>query len=215
MGTMEKVFKKLLEWIVFGVSWFIALPTLISPFWIISSFLIQMFLPLGIAEMFYVFLGLGPAHPKGWGPWLRFYIPWLPLITNPVTRWLVDSQISLPSQEWKTAINWIGAFLIVFGISLLIIGFFQVAIAKLKHTGLVKKGLYSWVRHPQYLGISLWIFGNALCGLRPIDFVVWVTLVFLYLLLAEIEEASLERKFGKDYLEYKKGSALHFPIGTF
>lgn len=212
MGAVEKVSKKLFEWLVTGVLWLTALPTLISPFWTISSFLLQMFWPLAMVEMFYVFLGLESAHPKGWEPLLRFYIPWIPFISSPLTRWLVDSKIPLPSQELETAINWIGTLLIILGLSLLIIGLTQIAIAKMKHTGLVKRGLYAWVRHPQYLGISLWIFGDVLYGLRPMDFVLWATLVFFYLLLAESEERSLGRKFGKDYLEYKKEVSFIFPL---
>jgi len=212
MGAVKKISKKLFEWLVIGVSWIMSLPTLISPFWTISGFLFQMFWPLGMVQMFHIYLGLEPRHPKGWDPWLRFYIPWIPIITSPLTRWLVGSKIPLPSQELETAFNWVGAFLIILGLSLLIIGLTQIAIAKIKHMGLVEKGLYAWVRHPQYLGICLWIFGDALYGLRPMDFVVWLTLVFLYFLLAESEERSLQRQFGKDYLEYKKEVPFIFPL---
>jgi len=211
MGAVKKISKKLFEWLVIGVSWIMSLPTLISPLWTISGFLLQMFWPFVMVEMFRDFLGLGP-HFKGWTPLLRFYIPWIPFISSPLTRWLVGSKIPPPSQELETAINWIGAFLIILGLSLLVIGLTQIAIAKMKHTGLVEKGLYAWVRHPQYLGICLWIFGDALYGLRPMDFVVWLTLVFLYFLLAESEERSLQRQFGKDYLEYKKEVPFIFPL---
>ena len=129
-------------------SWFISLPTLISPLWTISGFLLHMFLPLGTIQMFRTFLGLERSHPKGWVPWLRFYVPWIPLITCPQTRWLVDSKIYLPSHEWKMVLEWIGTCLIFFGIALLIAGLVQIVVAKIRGTGLVKKGLYAWVRHP-------------------------------------------------------------------
>lgn len=171
-----------------------------------------MFLPLGAVRMFRVFLDLEPYHPKGWTPWLRFYIPWIPLITCPQTRWLVNSRIYLPSDEWEMALEWIGAFLIILGIALLIAGLVQIAFAKIRDTGLVKKGLYAWVRHPQYLGIIVWIFGDVLYGLRPADFVLWTTLVVLYLILAESEENALVKEYGEEYLVYKKQVPFILPF---
>ena len=162
--------------------------------------------------MFREFLGLEPYHIKGWTPWLRFYIPWIPLITCPQTRWLVNSRIYLPSDEWEMALEWIGAFLIILGIALLIAGLVQIVVANVRGTGLVKKGLYAWVRHPQYLGIVVWIFGDVLYGLRPADFVLWTTLVFLYLILAESEENALVKEYGEEYLVYKKQVPFILPF---
>ena len=172
-----------------------------------------MFLPLGAVQMFRIFLGLEPYHYiKGWTPWLRFYIPWIPLITCPQTRWLVNSRIYLPSHEWEMVLEWIGAFLIFFGIALFIAGLVQIVAAKIRGIGLVNKGLYAWVRHPQYLGIMIWIFGDVLYGLRPADFVLWTTLVFLYLLLAESEERTLVREYREEYLVYKKQVPFILPL---
>lgn len=170
-----------------------------------------MFWPFVMVEMFRDFLGLGP-HFKGWTPWLRFYIPWIPLIACPQTRWLVNNRIYLPSDEWEMALEWIGAFLIILGIALLMAGLVQIAFAKIRDTGLVKKGLYAWVRHPQYLGIIVWIFGDVLYGLRPADFVLWTTLVFLYLILAESEENALVKEYGEEYLVYKKQVPFILPF---
>ena len=211
-SILKRFFKKISTWLVIVVSWFISLPTLISPLWTVSGFILHMFLPLGAVQMFREFLGLEPYHIKGWTLWLRFYIPWIPLITFPVTRWLVDSRIYLPSHEWEMVLEWIGAFLIFFGIALLIAGLVQIAVAKIRGTGLVKKGLYAWVRHPQYLGIIIWIFGDVLYGLRPVDFVLWTTLVFLYLFLAESEERTLVKEYGEKYLVYKKQAPFILPF---
>lgn len=211
-SLLKRIFKKTSTWLVIGASWFISLPTLISPLWTISGFLLRMFLPLGAVQMFRVFLGLEPYHIRGWDPWLRFYIPWIPLITCPETLWLVDSRIYLPSHEWEMVLEWIGAFLIFFGITLLIAGLVQIVVAKIRGTGLVKKGLYAWVRHPQYLGIIIWIFGDVLYGLRPIDFILWTTLAFLYLLLAESEERTLVKEYGEEYLVYQKQVPFILPF---
>ena len=118
----------------------------------------------------------------------------------------------MPSDEWEMALEWIGAFLIILGIALLIAGLVQIAFAKIRDTGLVKKGLYAWVRHPQYLGIIVWIFGDVLYGLRPADFVLWTTLVVLYLILAESEENALVKEYGGEYLVYKKHVPFILPF---
>lgn len=57
---------------------------------------------------------------------------------------------------------------------------------------------------PQYLVVNLLTFGFVLYGPRLIDFVAWVNLIFVHLILAEREEGQLQEKFGKEYLEYKK-----------
>ena len=118
----------------------------------------------------------------------------------------------MPSHEWEMVLEWIGAFLIFFGIALFIAGLVQIVAAKIRGIGLVNKGLYAWVRHPQYLGIMIWIFGDVLYGLRPADFVLWTTLVFLYLLLAESEENTLVKEYGEEYLVYKKRVPFILPF---
>lgn len=208
---VEKIFKKPFAWLATGVSWLLALPTLISPLWTVSGFVLSMFAHLGMVEMFRVFLGI-PGPIWGWTTWLRLYVPWIPFITYPATRWLVNSKIPLPGPAWEAAFSWVGGFVIVFGLSLLAVGLAQIAKARIKHAGLVRNGLYGWVRHPQYLGICVWIFGSFLFGLRPLDLILCVTLMFIYLLLAESEERKLGKEFGEEYLEYKNEVSFILPF---
>lgn len=91
-------------------------------------------------------------------------------------------------------------------------GLAQIVRSKLRKTGFVTGGLYSLVRHPQYLGVNILTFGFVLYGLRPIDFIAWATLVFLHILLAGMEERRLQEKFGKKYLEYKKRVPFIIPF---
>lgn len=69
---------------------------------------------------------------------------------------------------------------------------------------LITTGPYQYTRNPQYLGISLFLFGFSLLT-RSVYLILfsifWVT---LFHILAVTEEKELEASFGKEYVEYKK-----------
>jgi protein-S-isoprenylcysteine O-methyltransferase Ste14 len=135
-----------------------------------------------------------------YGGWVAFFYGiWAPLLSFEATDWLVRGRIFE-----LYPIQWVAPILILIGSALLVAGLAQVIRSKLQKTGFVTRGLYSLVRHPQYLGVNILIFGFVLYGLRPIDFVAWANLVFLHMLLAGSEEGKLQEKFGKKYSGYKK-----------
>ena len=135
-----------------------------------------------------------------YGGWVAFFYGiWTPLLYSGATVWLVKGLIFELHH-----IQWIAPILILIGSALLGVGLVQIVKSKLQKTGFVTRGLYSLVRHPQYLCVNILIFGFVLYGLRPIDFVAWANLVFLHMLLAGREEEKLQEKFGKKYSEYKK-----------
>jgi protein-S-isoprenylcysteine O-methyltransferase Ste14 len=72
-------------------------------------------------------------------------------------------------------------------------------------TALALGGPYRWTRNPMYLGFALMQAGAALIAnaLWPL---VWLLPVLLVIRLHVIgrEEQYLERKFGEDYLAYKR-----------
>jgi len=210
-NPLREFLGKVLKWIIFCVSWIYYLPTLISPFWAISGIILWMFIPVGIVGMFYIFLGFEEYHPIYWVPWLRLYIPWIPIIMYPSTRWLIDMRVYAPN-EWEPYLNVFRSSLILLGMFLFVVGFVQILIAKKRNEGLVTKGLYSRIRHPQYLGIVISTFGLLLFALRPADFISWATLMFLYLLLAESEEKHLEKIFGEEYRKYKNETPFILPF---
>lgn len=106
----------------------------------------------------------------------------------------------------------VASALILVGSLLLIAGLAQIIRARLRKAGVVTSGLYSVVRHPQYLGMAMLTLGFALYGRRPIDFIAWVTLVFIQLLLAKSEEGKLQKKFGREYSIYKKRVPFIIPF---
>jgi protein-S-isoprenylcysteine O-methyltransferase Ste14 len=69
---------------------------------------------------------------------------------------------------------------------------------------LVIKGIYSKIRNPMYVGIILIHIGFPLASkslLTLISAIIWIPLIFTW---KYWEEQDLERKFGKEYSEYKK-----------
>ena len=78
---------------------------------------------------------------------------------------------------------------------------------------LATDGLYSFVRHPQYTGLFLALFGEGVVhwptffsvGLFPI-------IVIAYTLLARKEEQKVIQQFGEEYLEYKRHVPMFIPL---
>lgn len=70
---------------------------------------------------------------------------------------------------------------------------------------LVVRGLYKLSRNPMYLGMAAIIVGIVLLLAEAANFGFAALFVILMnVLQIGPEEAALERKFGKDYLDYKK-----------
>jgi len=99
-------------------------------------------------------------------------------------------------------------FVIGFGILLVIFGWYQIFQAKGK---LVKKGLYKYVRNPQYLGFLVITGGLNIQWLTIITIALWPVLVILYYRLAKIEEREAEAKYGEEFQAYKHAVPLFIP----
>lgn len=75
------------------------------------------------------------------------------------------------------------------------------------------EGLYSFVRHPQYTGLFLALFGEGVVhwptlfsvGLFPV-------IVVAYTLLARKEERKVIEKFGEAYLSYQRQVPMFIPL---
>jgi protein-S-isoprenylcysteine O-methyltransferase Ste14 len=105
--------------------------------------------------------------------------------------------MSLPS--W---IRYIGLFLFTAGIFLFILS--HIKLKGFEDKGhLVRKGIYSRIRNPMYLGFIIWVIGFPLFMQKPLALlssIIWITQIILWKVL---EERELERKY-PDYKEYKK-----------
>jgi len=78
---------------------------------------------------------------------------------------------------------------------------------------LVTTGLYSRTRNPMLLGWFIMLFGLGIL-LNSISLLLIFTPLFICLnivYLRNIEEKEMEKKFGKQYLEYKKNVPMFIP----
>ncbi|MGK9368263.1 methyltransferase family protein [Melioribacter sp. Ez-97] len=86
-------------------------------------------------------------------------------------------------------------------------------IAILKNHKLVTKGPYTFIRHPQYLSQILSDLGAGLA--LGSYLIVPVTLLLelpLFVMRAGLEDKLLEKRFGEEYINYKKSTPFMIPF---
>jgi len=107
----------------------------------------------------------------------------------------------------------IGLSILVMGISLIARGWHLVYSAKQKNK-LVTEGVYSYMRHPQYTGIFLALFGQLIHWPTLPTLVLFPFIVWMYYHLAKKEEKAMVEKFGREYEIYMQHVPMFFPGST-
>lgn len=102
----------------------------------------------------------------------------------------------------------VGTACSLFGLVLVVIGWKQIHAAK----NLVMTGLYHYVRHPQYTGLTLFTLGWLLHWPSVVTLILWPLLVTAYAWLARREEAQLLEEFGEDYRQYAERTKRFIPF---
>lgn len=102
----------------------------------------------------------------------------------------------------------IGSVFIVAGLLFIIKGWIRVYFQR---DTLLTEGAYGIVRHPQYLGIFLAIFGQLIHWPTIPTLVLAPVIVLAYLRLARKEEARLIGRFGQAYIEYQQQVPMLVP----
>ncbi|MFH1455909.1 MAG: isoprenylcysteine carboxylmethyltransferase family protein [archaeon] len=69
---------------------------------------------------------------------------------------------------------------------------------------LMKKGIYSKIRHPIYFGLSLILIGWMILFQNWIIMIIFSSLIMILIIRAYFEEKILDKRFGKEYRTYKK-----------
>jgi protein-S-isoprenylcysteine O-methyltransferase Ste14 len=77
---------------------------------------------------------------------------------------------------------------------------------KAKAKKLVTKGIYSKIRHPIYVGLTLTLVGWAFYIPCPVWAIASIVAVIIFIVRARKEEKVLSNKFGKRYQKYKQKS---------
>jgi len=149
---------------------------------------------------------------------LYYYAAYGPVLNvlhrSPWTAWLTDfvlPHFSYTSSRLLDALPELGLPLVLLGIGLFIVSFAQVYWTKLRGHGLVTGGLYAVARHPQYLGLAIIGLGAFVVWPRVLVLITYVTMLFLYGLLARREEARCLEQFGGVYREYTSRTGMFSP----
>lgn len=106
----------------------------------------------------------------------------------------------------------IGIALSVIGFAGFCVGAVQTYYHKLARKGVVTKGLYRIIRHPQYASLILCSFGILLLWPRYLVLVFSIAMLFVYYFLAKLEERECKEKYGSDYTGYLNRTYMFFPI---
>lgn len=104
----------------------------------------------------------------------------------------------------------IGLSIVMLGIVLLMRGWTQIYHAQ-KSGRLVTDGLYARIRHPQYTGIFIALFGQLIHWPTLLTLVFFPLIVLAYYRLARNEEKVMLEAFGEQYAEYMRQTPMFFP----
>lgn len=139
---------------------------------------------------------LNVFHEWPGAAWMtKFYLPHFTETTSPILN----------------ALHVIGMLLIVSGLTMFFAGAIPVYWSKFRKGRAVTGDLYSFIRHPQYVGLAITGAGAAIVWPRFLVLVTLVLMIFMYLLLAEWEEQMCVSRFGDDYRDYQRRTGQFFP----
>jgi methanethiol S-methyltransferase len=172
--------------------------------------------------------------PRGWREWSRaglveaFIIAlYAEMYGFPLTIYVLSGFVGLripwlheSGHLWATLFGWgdlgamvemlIGYAVVFFGLSLLIEGWREVYRAS-REGRLATDRLYGVVRHPQYTGIFLGLFGQLIHWPTIPTVVLFPVVVWAYVRLARREERQMMERFGDAYEAYRRRVPMFFP----
>ena len=148
----------------------------------------------------YFYAGYGPILDVLYGfkatSWLTgFFLPHAVIAKNDLLNFL----------------NTLGRSLFSFGLIAFLIGAMQIYSAKIRRKGVVSSILYRWVRHPQYLFLAISGLGLLLFWPRFIILVLYISMLFVYYILAKNEENRMLKQHGDSYAAYMQRTAMFVP----
>ena len=130
----------------------------------------------------------------------------IPILVSLVLEWLVPTSFVHGAFRWT-----LGVLFFLAGIALNVGGFITQKRAGTDpipfnpSTRIVSHGLYRFSRNPMYIGFALWTLAAAiLVNSVWMLLAVPIGLVLVNQLVVRREERYLERKFGDEYLSYKR-----------
>lgn len=144
-----------------------------------------------------------------------FYSPVLNLLNaSPFTRWLtefflphfvfVDDVLMKPIGAVQIAAFFGGMFLFLYAAV-------PLYYCKFAGKGVATRGIYERIRHPQYLGLGIAGFGLLLYWPRFFILLIYITMLFVYYLLARDEERRMIASYPDSYKTYMARVPMFLP----
>ena len=130
------------------------------------------------------------------------------------TSWLVQNIFPHFTQTNSVVINsllYASWPLMGIGLAMFLISFVQLYWAKFRKKGAVVGGLYRFIRHPQYVAWSIFGLGIAIFWSRMIVILMYISMLFVYYLLAKSEERECLDKYGDSYRSYFQKTGRFLP----
>jgi protein-S-isoprenylcysteine O-methyltransferase Ste14 len=132
----------------------------------------------------------------------------------PATRWLSAfflPHMVVPPDNFLKFIRIMGSVFFVGGLLIFFVCAIQVYANKFLRKGAVSKGLYSFIRHPQYLGLAVTGIGLSILWPRFLVAVLWIVMVLVYYFLSKDEERRMLREYPDTYREYMGKTGMFLP----
>jgi protein-S-isoprenylcysteine O-methyltransferase Ste14 len=171
----------------------------------------------GTVSVFYLLIGLeivimispfAAYFYSVYGPLLNF------LYGHEITAWLTGfflPHAAVTKSVLLNSLGGLGRVIFTFGIIAFLIGAVQIYSAKLRRKGLVKTLFYGRIRHPQYLFIAIAGLGLLLFWPRFLILVLYISMLYVYYLLARHEEQRMLGQYGESYMDYMQRTAMFLP----
>jgi len=141
-------------------------------------------------------------------PLTIYILSWLVGYQNPLTH--EAGHLLFPELGMLSPLHFLSILMIGAGTLLVMNGWSKIYHAK---GSFVRDGVYSYVRHPQYLGIFLVTSGFLVQWITIPTVVMFPILVLMYYRLAKKEEEEMMRLFGDEYARYRLTVHMFLPTG--
>ena len=137
---------------------------------------------------------------------------WLDQYT--ATRWLTSfflPHMILPPTLFLKTVRILGSAFFIIGFFTFIICALQVYLGKIFKWGVANKGLYKYIRHPQYLALGIWGIGMSILWPRFIVLASLSLVFILYYFLSKDEQKRMFNHYGETYKQYMENTGMFFP----
>ena len=116
--------------------------------------------------------------------------------------WFAAGVLTPARLQAPAVVRWAGAAAVLVGTAVAVGGMWQLGgVENIDH--LVRTGLFSRIRHPMYLGFTLWILGWCVWMVAPANLLLAPLGIASVLWWRQLEESELALQYGDEFREYR------------